>query len=115
MLLKILQLELTDEIDFKKIDKCLEIVNLKKNLYLEKHKATIGEVEKNSQGGYKEFMIGQYIKMVKYLSLTKLPALDAKNENSILKKIKKISSNKILIIVSHKQKLINSCDYKIKI
>ena len=42
-----------DKINFKKIDKCLEIVNLKRKIYTlkNKHKATIGEVGKKFSGG----------------------------------------------------------------
>lgn len=109
-----------DEINFKKIDKCLEIVNLKRKIYTlkNKHKATIGEVGKKFSGGelqriaiaraiYKD---GQMMILDEATS-----ALDSKNEINIINRIKKKFNNKIIIIISHKQKLINSCDYKIKL
>jgi ABC-type transport system involved in Fe-S cluster assembly fused permease/ATPase subunit len=42
-------------------------------------------------------------------------ALDAKNESIIISRIKKNFGNKIIIIISHKKKLIHECDYIIKL
>ena len=109
-----------EKINFKKINDCLEIVNLKNKIdnLKKKHNASIGEIGKKFSGGelqriaiaraiYKD---GQMMILDEATS-----ALDSKNEKNIINRIKKKFNNKIVIIISHKQKLINSCDYKIKL
>lgn len=109
-----------EKINLKKINDCLEIVNLKNKIdkLKKKHNASIGEIGKKFSGGelqriaiaraiYKD---GQMMILDEATS-----ALDSKNEINIINRIKKKFINKIIIIISHKQKLINSCDYKIKL
>ena len=109
-----------EKVDLKKINDCLEIVNLKNKIdnLKKKHNSSIGEIGKKFSGGeLQRIAIARAIykdgKMIILDEATS--ALDSKNENNIINKIKTKFNNKIVIIISHKQKLINSCDYKIKL
>lgn len=109
-----------NKIDIKKIYFCLRIVNLEKkiNKLKNKHNTIIGEVGKKFSGGELQriaiaralYKTGNIIILDEATS-----ALDVKNESQIVSRIKKEFRDKIIIIISHKKKLIDDCDFKIKL
>jgi ABC-type multidrug transport system fused ATPase/permease subunit len=109
-----------DEIDLEKINFCLDLVNLKDkvNQLKKKYNTKLGEVGKKFSGGeLQRIAIARAIyKNGNILILDEATsALDAKNESIIISRIKKNFGNKIIIIISHKKKLIHECDYIIKL
>ena len=109
-----------DGIDLEKINFCLDLVNLKDkvNQLKKKYNTKLGEVGKKFSGGeLQRIAIARAIyKNGNILILDEATsALDAKNESIIISRIKKNFGNKIIIIISHKKKLIHECDYIIKL
>ena len=109
-----------DGIDLEKINFCLDLVNLKDkvNQLKKKYNTKLGEVGKKFSGGeLQRIAIARAIyKNGNILILDEATsALDAKNESIIISRIKKNFGNKIIIIISHKKKLIDECDYIIKL
>lgn len=108
------------DIDKQMIYKCLKIVNLSKkiNNLSNNINSRIGDVLKKFSGGeLQRIAIARALYNNKDILILDeaTSALDDKNEEKILNRLKKIFFDKIIIIISHKQKIINSCDVKINL
>lgn len=107
---------LKDKKKSKRVSDCLKFVNLTKKVKSLKHglNTVIGEGGAKFSGGeLQRLSIARSLyKKCEIIILDEATnSLDFKNQNIIMKNLKKLSYNKLIILVSHEKNILRSCDY----
>lgn len=108
--------EFKDKKKFKKVNECLKFVNLHKKIKSLKNglSTIIGEGGAKFSGGeLQRLSIARSLyKKCEIIILDEATnSLDFKNQNTIMKNLKKLSINKLIILVSHEKNILRHCDY----
>ena len=105
-----------DEIDYTKVQKCLNLANLTNEI--KDMNFLVGEDGSFLSGGQKQRIgIARALYFDKELLILDeiTSSLDSKNENIIIDNLNKIKKDKIIILCSHSKNVIDQCDYKIEL
>lgn len=105
-----------DKEKLKKVSECLRFVNLNKKIKSLKNglSTIIGEGGAKFSGGeLQRLSIARSLyKKSEIIILDEATnSLDMKNQNIIMKNLKKLSHNKLIILVSHEKNILKKCDY----
>ena len=105
-----------DNEKLKKVNECLRFVNLNKKIKSLKNglSTIIGEGGAKFSGGeLQRLSIARSLyKKSEIIILDEATnSLDMKNQNIIMKNLKKLSHNKLIILVSHEKNILKKCDY----
>ena len=105
-----------DNEKLKKVNECLRFVNLNKKIKSLKNglSTIIGEGGAKFSGGeLQRLSIARSLyKKSEIIILDEATnSLDIKNQNIIMKNLKKLSHNKLIILVSHEKNILKKCDY----
>ncbi len=105
-----------DKEKLKKVNECLKFVNLNKKIKSLKNglSSIIGEGGAKFSGGeLQRLSIARSVyKKSEIIILDEATnSLDLKNQNIIMKNLKKLSHNKLIILVSHEKNILKHCDY----
>jgi len=105
-----------DKEKLKKVNECLRFVNLNKKIKSLKNglSTIIGEGGAKFSGGeLQRLSIARSLyKKCEIIILDEATnSLDMKNQNIIMKNLKKLSHNKLIILVSHEKNILKKCDY----